>query len=713
MLRSHSARRSGVSTLTVVVVLVLISAAAVFAIPTTRQKLMSLVSGKEKEFGAGYILRRAEKGPFRIMITENGTVDSLRNSTLSNRVEGSTTIISLVKEGSKVNAPYVAEFEGVVHFVDTESESSRTVKLVAEDGKEKLYEMTFGEFTELLVTDRQKVRKSDYLAGDVCCELDSSTLVEKHKEQQIKLTTARANLEKAGKDIEIQETTNESNVAKAKLAEELAMLDMVSYTSEGGEYQQAVETIKGDLKKTEEELSINKEEYERIRDQARLGYANVNQLESARLKVTQSQIVLKVKSGELAVLEKFTKIRKESELKQTAEDTKRETARARLEGEALMTQMKAAYDAASLTLAVEQEKMDMFERQIKACRLVATQAGEVVYASQTSNRGSEPVVIQEGAAVRERQAIINLPDLEHMKIDARIHESKISRVIVGQPVEIEIDAIPGDPYRGKLKNISSVPVPGSWPNTDLKEYEAQIEILDNPDRVRKLKPGMTAQVRIVVEDRKENVLQIPVQSVVSFSGHFYTYVATKGGAERRDLKVGDANDEFMEILDGVAEGESVVMSPRTHFSKELSVLEAENSAEVEKNRVRVDTPNRNAAAPAAAGGPGAGGPGTGGPGTGGPGAVGPGAGGPGAGGPGAGGPGAGGPGAGGPGAGMDPKAMFESMDANKDGVVTKDEHPRPEFFDRSDKDGDGKLTLEEMQEAIRQRSQQGQGRPPQ
>ena len=43
--------------------------------------------------------------------------------------------------------------------------------------------------------------------------------------------------------------------------------------------------------------------------------------------------------------------------------------------------------------------------------------------------------------------------------------------------------------------------------------------------------------------------------------------------------------------------------------------------------------------------------------------------------------------------------------------MTKEEHPRPEFFDRSDKDGDGKLTLEEMQASFRERMQQGQGRP--
>lgn len=684
--------RSGKTVWLIIGVVAVASVLAAVVFPARIKQLFGSLTGAETDAGAGYILRKAEKGPFRIVITENGTVDSLRNSTLSNSVEGSTTIITLVPEGSKVLAPHVADFDGVVHYVDSQSESIKTVKLVGADGREKLYEMTFGEFTELLVKDRDQVRKGDYIAGDVCCELDSSTLVEKEKEQQIKVTTAKASVEKAGKDIEIQKTTNESNVAKAKLAEELAQLDFKSYTADGGEYQQAVETIKGDLKKTEEELSINKEEYERIRDQARLGYANVNQLESARLKVTQSQIVLKVKSGELAVLEQFTKLRKESELKQTAEDTVRETARAKLEGEALMTQMQAAFDAAELTYKVEQEKWDLFKRQIKACRLVATQAGEVVYAAQNNNRGSEPVVIQEGASVRERQAIINLPDLENMKIDARIHESRISRIVIGQPVEIEIDAIPGDPYRGMLKNVSSVPIPGSWPNTDLKEYEAEIEIKDSPDRVRKLKPGMTAQIRVVVEDRKEDVLQVPVQAVVSFSGRFFSYVATKKEVERRELKVGDANDEYMEVVDGIGEGELVVMSPRTHFSKELAALEAELSKAMEASRERLETPERPTA-PAIAGGEPAGG------------SV-----------PGGADRGPGGPaGPAGPGGGMamDPKAMFDAMDANKDGIVTKDEHPRPEFFERTDADSDGQLTLEEQTSAIeRMRAAAGGGRRP-
>ena len=692
MLRSFPRTRSGKSPIVILLLLTIVTAVTAYLVPYSRNRLMSAMGMNKQTLNANYVLKKAEKAPFRIMITENGTVDSMKNSVLSNRVEGSTTIIMLVPEGSRVNAPAIAEFDGVVEFMDSASESSKTIKLRAEDGKEKIYEIALGEFSEILVKDRQAVRRFDYISGDVVCELDSSTLVEKEKEQQIKVTTARASVEKSEIDIEIQETTNTSAVGKAKSLAALADLDLIKYQAPGGEYEQEVATIMGDVKKTEEELSMNMEKYDKIRSQARLGYSNINELETERLKVTNSLIVLGVNKGKLKVLQDFMRKRKEIELTQAAADSKQETIRAGKEGEAMMTQLRAALEAAQLTYSVEMDKWDMFKRQIQACRLVAPQAGEVVYASQNNSRGSEPVVIEEGAAVRERQAIINLPDVENMKIDARIHESKISRIVIGQPVEIEVDALPGQPYRGVLATVSSVPTPGSWPNTDLKEYETAIEIKDDIARVKMLKPGMNAECRIIVEDRKEPVLQIPIQAVIATSGHYFSYVAVGSKAERRELKIGDTNDESMEILDGIAEGESVIMNPRTHFSKELSVLEADLSAEVEANREKLDTPGK---APGGAG-PGGGG-------RDGKQAEG--------GRPGGGGPGAGGPPGGAPGGMPDPKTIFDSMDKNKDGSVTKDEHSRPEFFDRSDKDGDGKITLEEMQQAFQQRGQ-GAGKGP-
>jgi HlyD family secretion protein len=685
MLQLFPQSRSGKSPIIILLLLITVAAVTAFVVPYSRDRLLSALGMNEPVLNSQYILKKAEKGPFRIMITENGTVDSMRNAVLSNSVEGSTTIITLVPEGTRVLAPTVADFDGVVEFMDSASESSKTVRLRGEDGKQKIYEIVLGNFSDILVKDGEAVRRFDYIAGDVVCELDSSTLVEKEKEQQIKVTTAKATVEKSEINIEIQETTNQSAVGTALSLEKLADLDLIKYEAPGGEYEQEEATIQGDLKKTEEELSMNMEKYEKVRNQARLGYSNVNELETARLAVTNSQIMQGVNKGKLKVLQDFMRERKLIELRQAAEDTKRETLRAEKEGEAMMTQLRAELEAAKLTYAVELDKWHLLQRQIQGCRLVAPQAGEVVYASQKSSRGSEPVVIEEGASVRQRQAIINLPDVENMKIDARIHESKISRIVVGQPVEIEVDALPGEPYHGVLATVSSVPTPGSWPNTDLKEYETAIEIKDDIARVKMLKPGMNAECRIIVEDRKEPVLQIPIQSVISTSGHYFTFVPVGGKAERRELRIGDANDEYMEILDGVAEGEFVIMNPRTHFSKELSALEAKLSAEAEANREKFDTPDRGQSksgdGESEAGNKkpakGDNGPES-----------------------------SGGDGQGKPAGGMpDPKTMFESMDTNKDGVITKDEHPRPESFDRGDADGDGKITLDELQNAFKQRGQ--------
>ena len=683
-------QRAGATRAWLIVGLLIAGVFAVFKVPASRAKIDEFFASGEETETSLYILHTAGKGPFRIMITENGTIDSLRNATMINTVEGSTTIISLVSEGTRVNGPIEAEIDGVVEFVETESGAEKTVLVRGADGEEKTYKFAMGPFTELLVEDRQQIKKGEYIAGDMLCELDSSTLNDKEKQQQIDVTTARADLEKAKKSLEIQESTNESNKAAAELAQTLAQLDLIKYKAPGGEYDQEKQTIAGEIKQFEEEQAMDQDTYEKVRDQARRGYTNLNNLEAARIKVTQQKILLDVKSSELNLLEKFTKKRTESELEQMAEETVRETKRVQLEGEAQMAGLTADHTARDLTLQVEDEKLERLQRQIKACRLIAPQGGEVVYASQNSRR-SEPVVIEEGATVRERQAVINLPDLDQMKVDARIHESRISRISIGQPVEIYIDAVSNTTFHGILETVSSVPVPGNWPNTDLKEYEAGIRITDSKEMVRKLKPGMTAEIRIIVDDRPEDVMQIPVQSALSIADKYFAYIVKGNKPERRELKIGDANDEFLEILDGIGEGERVVMNPRTHFSREINELEAKLGDELEANRERVVTPN----AAEWTGGPsgaGKGRPEEGGAGKGKGKAAGKSK-------AGGGEEQAAGGAAGGP---PTPEKIMEMWDTNKDGVITKDESDMRGNFDKYDTDGDGKLTPEELKAGMSQ-----------
>lgn len=116
-----------------------------------------------------------------------------------------------------------------------------------------------------------------------------------------------------------------------------------------------------------------------------------------RLAVTKSMITKGVNTGKLKVLKDFMRQRKMIELQQAADDSKKETPRfaAKRGRSDDDSQLRAELEAAKLTYSVEMDKWDLFRRQIAACRPVAPQAGEVVYAAQNNSRGSEPVVIEE------------------------------------------------------------------------------------------------------------------------------------------------------------------------------------------------------------------------------------------------------------------------------------------------------------------------------
>ncbi len=92
-------------------------------------------------------------------------------------------------------------------------------------------------------------------------------------------------------------------------------------------------------------------------------------------------------------------------------------------------------------------------------------------------------------------------DLTQMQIDTNIDEADIGKIVVGQPVQFSVDAYPDIVFSGKVSEIRSAPTTVS----NVVTYVVVIKV-DNPEF--KLKPGMTANVTIVI-DQKQGVLKIP------------------------------------------------------------------------------------------------------------------------------------------------------------------------------------------------------------
>ncbi len=523
-------------------------------------------------------------------------------------------------------------------------------------------------------------------------ELDSSALVDKERQQDIAVTQAASAKQSAEKDVEIQQTQNDSDKAAAELKLKLAEIDLKKFKL--GDSEQQKNELQAAVSLGGQKTAQAKESLDFTKRLVKKGYKTQNDLEQARITFETENTNLEVAKDKLRVLKDYTLDRTVTELEANATEFGRELKRVELKGQAALSQKKTDLLARERTFEVEKDKHERLLAQIAVCKIYAPQDGQVIYANSRDGRSSETILIETGATVRERQPLVTLPDLNEMKVNARIHESRISMIRPGMTVKVKVDAFVDEDFHGVIDAVASVPSStGNSFMRDIKEYEAIVKLIDSREKVNRLRPGLTANLEVLVDSR-EDVLQAPMQAVLTIVGKQFAFVIQGDKAERVEVEIGQTSDRMIEIKTGLKEGDQVVLNPRSHFEKELKELEAELIKKQATEKPESPAVKPEIVAPAA---PGAGRP---------PGA------------PQGGRPeGSGNPPPNGsegrpPGGGtFNPMAMFERMDANGDGKLAKDEWSE-RFKERAatlDKDADGVVTLDEFKAGMANVG--GAGRP--
>ena len=214
-------------------------------------------------------------------------------------------------------------------------------------------------------------------------------------------------------------------------------------------------------------------------------------------------------------------------------------------------------DSAELSLKTEEERLARYREQMGKCKIYSPQNGMVAYFVEGDHWGGQSAAIKAGTAVRERQQLMSIPDLSHMQVKTAVHESVVDRVKPGLEATIRLDAFPDRVYRGKVESVAVLPDAGNWLSSDTKVYETIVTI---DQEVEQLKPGMTAVVEIHM-DYLTNVLCVPVQAIVQRRKDTWCYVADGSGLKRQDVKLGQTNDKFVEICEGLNEGDRLVLNP--------------------------------------------------------------------------------------------------------------------------------------------------------
>jgi RND family efflux transporter MFP subunit len=397
--------------------------------------------------------------------------------------------------------------------------------------------------------------------GEVVAQLDTEELKRRAAEQEVKWKTAESKSLSAVGDLEVQKNKEESEIDKAELAWRLAKIDVEKYQKR--EYQVELDKKQGAVALAKKELKDAEDNLTFTRNLVKKGFMPFEQIRIQELAVENKRFMVSQGEAEMGLLTEFEKNRKLTELEGKAREAERELDRTKKSQKAATAKCQSEADSTAITTRLEKQTFDRLIEQIDRCTIKAPEDGIVVYFKRYYDESSR---IQQGAVVYYQQPIFTLPDLEHMKVKVKIHESVIKKIVPGQKATLQVDALPNHPLTGTVKTVGTLAQSEGWRQT-VKEYLVEIDIEDLPTSAG-LKPNMTAEVRIHVHTIPD-ALMVPVQAVTEYEGKTVCYLKYGRGLDRRPVTIGENNDQYIRILEGLDEGEEVALDARSRAAAEV------------------------------------------------------------------------------------------------------------------------------------------------
>ena len=481
--------------------------------------LWVVLGGADPQAAGAGETSRAVRDRLAVTITESGEIEAKRSVDVRCEVEGNSTIVWVIEEGSVVEE------------------------------------------------------------GDKLVELDSADLEEHVQTQEMTHNTARAAFEKADKAYIIQKSTRESLLSVAALDVKFSLIDLRKYLGTkladhviamegkvafaklvdnsdlGGDALQQKRKLQSDIDLANERLKRAASKVEWTRKLEKLGYVTGSELEADELAAKTCQVELDQARTALDLFLKYEFPKLAEKCYTDWLEFKHEYDRVDARSQSELDSDKADLDNRRKALALEEKRLRKRRDQLEKTTIRAPQPGMVVFETERS-RWSQAPPMEVGSTVRHRMVLIKLPDMSEMNVKVRLHESVVKQASEGAPVFVTIDAFPKERLTGAVTKIGIMPDRQHWwMNPGLKTYSTEITLDSTPQG---LKPGMSAQVEILV-DTRDDILQVSISAVYVDKGFQVVYVKTPTGVEVRRVEVGLSSDQAVEITSGLAEGEEVYL----------------------------------------------------------------------------------------------------------------------------------------------------------
>jgi HlyD family secretion protein len=351
--------------------------------------------------------------------------------------------------------------------------------------------------------------------GQVICRLDASEYEELLRLQLIRVAAAGAEKRRAELDLD---------VATTSLAE-----------YRDGRYRLDQKGLQGRIALAEAQVAQLTDRVRWSSQMLALGYLSRARFSAENSALERAEFALSQARSQLEHLEDFefpTCIRVlESRIKSARLNLGRET----------------------LRLQSQEERLNHLKRQVVLCTIRAPHDGLLIFA----HKPKRDVRIDEGIWVRQRQELFYLPDLSKLAVAVSLHETMVAQARPGMRARVRLEGLAGD-FQGELTAIDPLPVDdhSKYSSGEVKNFVGWIQL---DGAVRNPRPGMSAEVQITTTTLR-GALLIPAEALRREQGRDVCYVLGPNGCQRRTVTLGQATHEWLQVIEGIREGEEVVLA---------------------------------------------------------------------------------------------------------------------------------------------------------
>jgi HlyD family secretion protein len=390
-------------------------------------------------------------------------------------------------------------------------------------------------------------------AGDILAELDKEEVEDDIDKLEDNLIQLESDLKSARTDLEIQVATNAGDVEKADRRVRFSKLELQRYLEGDHKLQ---------LREMELKLEQAKEKYEKMPRLLEEGFVTAVEVEEKKLAYESAEL-------ELENYNTYTHPMTEEQKRADVAEADRELIRVKAQAEARIEAKTAVLRQKERQHEAALQKLEEAKERLGNLTIIAPQDGIVIYGGRRDRRGEMEEEVKVGGTAYPGRTLIELPDLTLMDVQLQVHQADVRKLRKGLPALITFPDKSTGKHKGTLTEIGSVAQSTSW-RDPVKRFDVTVQL---DERVEGFRAGVTVEVEIDL-GALEDILFVPLQAVASTGSGFSVFLKKGDEIVRRGVRLGRSSDLYVQVLDGLAEGEQVLLT-----NPELVSEEEEEKAE--------------------------------------------------------------------------------------------------------------------------------------